>query len=495
MNTITIKEIFGNESVELPKEIDPEAKVSPILYDGDVKKDSLVFFTERIHGDNPPIKISFDSEPPYAAVVNKSQEIIESEVPLIKVKSVRRSLASAYSAENRIDYSRLKIIGITGTNGKTTTATIIYKVLRSIGYSVGFIGTGKILVNDNALSDEFYSMTTPDPSLLYSSLGIMQSEGCEYVVMEVSSHSLALGKVAPIKFKYAIFTNLSEEHSDFHPSLDEYYTTKLSLFKQAECGLFNVDDYYGRRAYNEVEIPKKSIGIIYEADATARDVITDFSVGSQFYYNAKNLSFKVKSALPGAFNIYNVMCALGCLTDIGIKPCIAKRAIEHIKGIDGRMEKYESDVTAVIDYAHTPDAFYNCLKTLKTSNNNRQNLIVVFGCGGDRDKKKRKEFGRLASQYAEKIILTEDNNRTETFADIIADIARGIDYKEYRVIRDRESAIRSAIYEARAGDTIAIIGKGHERYKIENGSSLPFDERAIIKDALIKRRQINASKP
>ena len=491
MKKINIKNAFNGITYEYDSRISNDHQIEISFPNKEIKSNSLVFYTEK-ENDNS-LDIHFENIKPYAAVVNKNSIINSSNIPLIKTDSVRSSLAHAYSALYKIDYSNLKIIGVTGTNGKTTTATLIFEILKKSGFDVGFIGTGKILINETTLTDNTYSMTTPDPDLLYSSLSLMQEAGCEYVVMEVSSHSLALRKTDPITFEYAIFTNLSDEHMDFHKSKEDYYKTKLSLFKNAKRGLFNMDDYFSRRAYFEAECGKTSIGIIYEADVYATDIKVHHLNGSSFYYRGENLMFGIKTGLIGEFNIYNIICALKCVIDLGIKPCIAKSALEEIYSICGRMELFKSDITVVIDYAHTAYALDNCLKTLFRDDISRQNSTIVFGCGGNRDKTKREPMGRIASKYATKIIITEDNNRDESFADITADISKGIDSGCYRVIKNREIAIRTAIAEAHEGEIIAIIGKGHEKYKIENKGRIPFDERQIIEDALKRRAAENAN--
>lgn len=487
MKKLTIKNALKGVTHESAPSINEDQPIVISFPNDNIKCNSLVFYTEKDNEDS--IDIFYENEKPYAAVVNRSKLITKSNIPLIKTDSVRESLAHAYSALHKIDYSKLKIIGVTGTNGKTTTATLIFEIFKKSGFNVGFIGTGKILINETSLTDNTYSMTTPDPDLLYHSLSLMQESGCEYVIMEVSSHSLALKKVAPISFEYAIFTNLSDEHMDFHKSKDDYYRAKLSLFNQAKRGLFNMDDGYSRKAYFEAECDKTSIGILYDADVYATDIDIKRLGGSSFYYRGENLMFGIKTRLVGDFNIYNILCALKCVIDLGIKPCVAKEALETIDGICGRMEIIKSDITVVIDYAHTADAFNNCLKNLFYDNNIRQKSTIVFGCGGNRDKSKREPMGCIASRYTSKIILTEDNNRDESFFDITADIAKGIESGCYRVIKDREAAICAAIEEANEGDIIAIIGKGHEKYKIENGNRIPFDERMIIENALKKRME------
>ena len=487
MNQITIKEALKDLNYDTPIGINENEPIIPTLYDEQIYENSLVFCTEKYNETDRKTPLRFNDKKPYAAVVSYNHEVPDSKIPIIRVASVRTALAHTISNLYNINYSKMKIIGITGTNGKTTTSTIIFEILKKIGYSVGFIGTGKIYINDELITDYTYSMTTPDPTLLYKALADMYKAKCEYVVMEVSSHSLALGKVSPIKFEYCIFTNLSNEHIDFHGSTEEYYKAKVSLFTQTKRGLFNIDDAYCQRAYQEATCEKSSIGIIKEADAFATDIKSNMQEGISFYFRTNNIIFKVNSSLLGAFNVYNIMCALKCLIDLGVPACIAKKALSEIKQIEGRMECYKSDIVAVVDYAHTPNAFYNCLKTLKNLDNKKQNITVVFGCGGNRDKNKRCEMGTIATLYADKIILTEDNNRNESFEDIISDISKGIHFKEYRVIRDRETAIRTAISDASSGDIIAIIGKGHEKYKITNTTIIPYDEIIIVKDALEKR--------
>ena len=334
------------------------------------------------------------------------------------------------------------------------------------------------------LSEETYSMTTPDPTLLYPSIEKMSKDGCEYIVMEVSSHSIALDKIAPITFEYAIFTNLDNDHLDFHKDKEDYFKTKLRLFSKTRQGLFNMDDNYARRAIDLVSCKTSTFGIINEADAYATEIYSDNQSNFSFFYRASNLIFKAKINLIGAFNVYNSLAALKCVIDLGIKPCIARRAIESIAGIEGRMQLIRGNINAVIDYAHTPMAFYSCLKTLKRSINPKQSLIVVFGCGGERDKSKRSAFGMYAEAIADRIIITEDNSRSESFNDIANDIITGIKNKEFDVIQDRESAIRYAFKIAVPGDLVAVIGKGHERYKIVGQEYIPFDEREIINDSM-----------
>ena len=495
MKRININELFeGYNELSIPDGISQSMLFSPTASAESADEGAMLFITEKVGRESNDVDMSKMSRIPAALVVSDTCIVKSVRCPIIRAKSVRTALSFALSNLYEIDYTRLKIIGVTGTNGKTTTATLIYEILIRCGYKAGFIGTGKIISNGTALTPDNYSMTTPDPTELYPLLSRMQSDGNNYVVMEVSSHSIALGKVAPITFEYAIFTNLDDDHLDFHLNKTDYFKTKLSLFKQAQKGLFNLDDEYSKNAYDLSGCKRSTIGIIKNGDTYATDIRYRGLSGSSFFYRSKDLIFKVNSALPGAFNIYNALCALRCVIDLGIKPYVAKRAFEEIRGIDGRMEITEGVITAVIDYAHTPDAFYNCLKTLKSNLINEQKLIVVFGCGGERDKSKRTTFGRHADNLADKIILTEDNSRFEPLENIIADISVGITKKCFETVPDRESAIRYAFEIANEGDVVAVVGKGHERYKIVNGAYLPFDERQIIDDAMKKASKRYASR-
>jgi UDP-N-acetylmuramoyl-L-alanyl-D-glutamate--2,6-diaminopimelate ligase len=255
-----------------------------------------------------------------------------------------------------------------------------------------------------------------------------------------------------------------------------------------------MDDEYSRLAYQLSSCEKRSFGVINFADAYATEIHTSMQENS-FYYRESSLIFKATTHIGGVFNVYNTLAALKCVIDIGIKPCIAKRAITAIETIDGRMELRNGRINVVIDYAHTPNSFLNCIKTLKQNINIKQKLILVFGCGGDRDVLKRPVFGHYAELYADKIIITEDNSRTESFYDIANDIMKGMTKKTDKIIEDRESAIRYALLSASEGDVVALIGKGHEKYKIIGSEYVPFDERQIVDSILSKMEDDYENKP
>ena len=426
------------------------------------------------------------------AIICDEDRSIECDIPLIKVKDARRALALSCSNFFGVDYGKTRFIGVTGTNGKTTTASMIYEIMKHDGRRCGFIGTGKIEFMGRLLTDKVYSMTTPDPELLYECIATMQAQECEVIVMEVSSHALSLQKVAPIPFSHSVFTNLSSEHLDFHGNMENYYKAKLSLFSQSENGIFNADDEYSARAMKECPDTCKptGIGILWDADAMARDLILNDLCGSSYIYREACLIFKVKLKVAGYYNVYNSMLALRCAISFGVRPCIAKEAISNMTGIDGRLEVIHDAVTVIIDYAHTEGAFENVLKTVNSAKRVGQRITTVFGCGGDRDRTKRPRMAAVAERLSDLVIVTQDNPRTESESAIICDILEGFSTPEKRkVITSRKSAVTSAILDAEDGDIVMVLGKGHERYNIDARGYHDYDERQIVKDALEMRRR------
>ena len=319
----------------------------------------------------------------------KDSLITFSDSYVIYVENVRKTMAYAYSRYCNINYGISKFIAVTGTNGKTTTATLIKYLLSSNGEKVGFIGTGKIEIDGKTATEEYYSMTTPDPEILYPAIEKMQSSGCKYIIMEASSHALSYDKLAPIPFDIGIFTNLSREHLDFHKSIEDYYESKLKLFSQCKVGIFNCDDVYARKAIGTVKCKTVSVGILWPGDVMAREIIQKGFLGTEYIYKEKSLIFKCRMRLAGAYNIYNSLLAIKASIMLGVKPCHIKDSLSKLNSIDGRFEVSISDICVIRDYAHTPAALDNFLKTVNSIKNSRQNITIVFGCGGERDKNKR----------------------------------------------------------------------------------------------------------
>jgi UDP-N-acetylmuramoyl-L-alanyl-D-glutamate--2,6-diaminopimelate ligase len=329
-------------------------------------------------------------------------------------------------------------------------------------------------------------MTTPDPPLLYNSIKQMVEYGCEYIVMEVSSHALALSKLEPLKFDVAIFTNISPEHLDFHGDMNSYFAAKYSLLKKSKCVIINIDDEYGRKAQNEYEGKKITVGVLWRADVWASNVDDHGFDGISYTYHGDGFSFKMRMPIPGKYNVYNSMLAAAACIELGCKPCEVKEKLATFSGVEGRYEIINDKIMVIIDYAHTYFAFESFLASLSANKNGRR-LTVVFGCGGNRDKAKRPLMAKVAEKYADRIILTADNSRKESTKDIISDIIRGFEKGSYEIKEDRTDAIRTAILESKDGEIVALIGKGPEKYNIDSLGYHYFSEKDIIFSALDER--------
>lgn len=449
---------------------------------------TLLFLLPGVNFDTYELIPQFLKSNPTAIVTENISKFPPCKIPVLEVKSARRAFAHAMSNISEINYDKLTFIGVTGTNGKTSTATMIRKILEYNGNKVGFIGTGKIEFESNRYTDNYYSMTSPDPDILYPVIKDMQIHGCETIVMEASSHALELEKLSPIKYKIGIFTGLSHEHLEFHGSMEKYFDAKEKLIKSCDMAIINFDDPWGKRLYEKYKNKSTGIGVVWRSDVSATDVENFGLCGIGYVYRGKNFITRVKLPIPGLYNIYNSMLAFDAAYKLKISPKSIKAALETIKSIDGRCECIFNDITVIIDYAHTPLALKSVLKTIKLDKNPEQKLILVFGCGGERDSSKRPLMAKTAEEYADKIIITNDNPRGENEEKIINDIKSGFSRKCYAVITDRAEAITYAIKSAKVGDIVLIAGKGHEKYIHDKNGYHYFDEKALINDALKLRK-------
>lgn len=394
-------------------------------------------------------------------------------------------LASNYYNEPSKD---LKVIGVTGTNGKTTTTHLIQAILQEAGKKVGIIGTLYTRIDDY---EHIIGHTTPEALDIEQFMDIVRDHKGEAVVMEVSSHALDLGRVSKINFNAAVFTNLTQDHLDYHKTMEEYKRCKLKLFQQIPSEencfcIINADDAYAADFIDASGKLAYTYGIDQPADVKASNLNTGLK-GTKFKVKYKDGSFDIKINLIGLFSVYNALAAIAFALRDGIAPAVIQSALQKVKGVPGRFEQVDAgqDFTVIVDYAHTPDGLENILKTARQLVEKR--LITVFGCGGDRDKTKRPLMGEIAARYSDFSVVTSDNPRSEEPEAIIEDIIPGVERvsgARYAIIPDRREAIRHAVNLARQGDMVIIAGKGHETYQLVKGQVFDFDDRVVAAEYL-----------
>lgn len=407
---------------------------------------------------------------------------IPADVTVIHAANTRKTLASLGAAFFGHPEQKLEIIGVTGTNGKTTVTTLIKSILESKGKKVGLIGTNANMIEDIVLPAE---RTTPESFELYALFSDMVDAGVEYVVMEVSSHSLELFRVYGISYTVGAFTNLTQDHLDFHITMENYLNAKKKLFTQSKCGVVNIDDEAGKTVFSEKTCPMLGFSIDGAGDLNAKNVKISAS-GVTFDMEYQGKTYEVLLGIPGKFSVYNALTAIGVCISAGISAEDAIKALANATGVMGRCETVPTDTeyTVIIDYAHTPDGLENILSTVREFTKNR--VIALFGCGGDRDRTKRPFMGEIAAKLSDYCIVTSDNPRTENPGDIIADIMVGVQKTDcpHTVIENRREAIGFALTFAEPGDTIVLAGKGHETYQIIGKTKNHFDEREVVQECL-----------
>ena len=378
---------------------------------------------------------------------------------------------------------KLKMIGVTGTNGKTTITNVIKHILMNSGHKTGLVGTIRNEIGDEILHTE---NTTPMTYDFMELLDKMVKAGCEYVVMEVSSFGLVQNRIGSSHFDIAAFTNLTQDHLDYHKDMEDYYQAKKLLFGICDVALINIDDDYGRRLYGETECRKLSFSVKENSDYYA-DGIKIKASGSSFWFCRGEKSYLVKTRIPGLFNVSNVTAAMAVCMEAGIPIDDIIAAVGEYPGVKGRCEVIPTgrDFTVICDYAHTPDAVENILRSVREYTEGE--LICLFGCGGNRDAAKRPKMAQAAAKYADKLVVTSDNPRNEDPDAIIKDILAGLENSSaaYDVVTDRREAIYHALKIAKKGDIIVLAGKGHEDYQIlAGGEHIHFDEREIVAQGL-----------
>lgn len=406
-------------------------------------------------------------------------------IPYILVEDSKKAFNNMCLSYFNIDLNKFTKVGITGTNGKTTTSYLVGNILQAGGAKTIRFGTveynicGEKLVANN---------TTPGMYEICSMISKGAKKGADAIVIELSSHALKQNRVHGLKFDVAVFTNLSGDHLDYHLSMDDYYNSKKLLFTDlySKSCVINIEGGYGYKLYNEININKVSCAVSKRANIVPQDVDYDLD-GISCKIKGDSLNFEINSYLVGQHNLENILCAVGTGYLLNIDSDIIKKGIESLYNVPGRLEKIESEGTYYfVDYAHTDDALLNVLKALNFYKKNR--IITVFGCGGDRDRKKRPRMAKAAETYSDKIIVTSDNPRTEDPEKIIEDIMKGFtDKKNVVVIPDRREAIKYATNIAREGDIVLVAGKGHEDYQIIGKDKIHFDDKEEILRAISEK--------
>ena len=417
------------------------------------------------------------------------------EVTWFHLSDSREALAAAAGALAGEPWKEMAMVGVTGTNGKTTTAFLLHHLMKSAWHRAGLLGT--VTVDDGETSAPATS-TTPGPVELQGLLSRMRDHGCRGVAMEVSSHGIDQKRVANVGFDAAIFTNLTQDHLDYHGTMERYFEAKKAWFEAlaADSGgkklvaVINVDDAYGADLAEALEgkLPVLRFGFGVHTDFRANN-LRQSARGMEFELTARGKSFLVRAPLIGRFNVYNLLGAIAAASVCGIRPRDAVAAMANAPQVPGRMENVGNagGVTVFVDYAHTPDALENACRTLRELNPRR--LITVFGCGGDRDRKKRPLMGAAAARNSDACVITSDNPRGEDPLAIIREIEGGMDGKPFKSIPDRAEAIDTVVKAARSGDIVLIAGKGHEAYQQFADRTIDFDDRKHAWKALRERSE------
>jgi UDP-N-acetylmuramoyl-L-alanyl-D-glutamate--2,6-diaminopimelate ligase len=466
---------------------DPSIEVSSLAYDSRKVGPGTLFFCvpgEKVDGH----EFAAAAVEAGAVVLVTERDMSESfpssrstdDVAQVVVSDARAAMAVVAAAFYGDPSGELRVVGVTGTNGKTTTAFLIREVLEAAGIQSGLLGTVRQVVGG---VEEDVERTTPEAIDLQATFRRMLEAGDRACVMEVSSHALALHRADAIHFELALFTNLTQDHLDFHADMEDYFAAKRLLFEMGpKVAVVNADDEYGRRLAGEFECVTFSVEAA-EADFRATDVTFDAG-GAHFTLSPG--AVEVRTGLPGDFNVANALGAFAAATAMGVEPEVGAAGLARAERVPGRFEPIDEgqDFAVLVDYAHTPDSLENVLRAARRLSEGR--VISVFGAGGDRDRDKRPKMGRAGAALSDLAIVTSDNPRSEDPAAIIAEVVGGIENgASFEVEPDRRAAIALALRQARPGDTVVIAGKGHEQgQEFEGGRKVPFDDREVAREEL-----------
>lgn len=466
-----IEEVVGSTQVAIEK----------ICFDSrEIEKFSLFIAVSGTQVDGHQYIAKGIEDGAIAIICEQIPEEIKEDVTYIRVKSSSAALGVVAANFYENPASQIKLIGITGTNGKTTTATLLHDLYTELGCKCGLLST---VVNKIGTEEIESTHTTPDAIQLNALLRYMITEGCEYCFMEVSSHAIHQNRITGLDFAGGVFTNITHDHLDYHKTFDEYLKAKKLFFdglSENAFALVNKDDKNGMVMMQNTNAKKVTYALKSMSDYSCKVMESDFS-GMQLNIDGS----EVWTKLIGQFNAYNLLAIYSTAVLLGQEKLTVLTAMSNLVSVDGRFQyvKSANNIAGIVDYAHTPDALKNVLKTINDIRTGNEQVITLVGCGGDRDKEKRPVMAKIACELSDKIILTSDNPRSENPDEIIKDMRQGVDgihFKKVLAIVNREEAIRTACSLANDGDIILVAGKGHEKYQEINGEKMPFDDMEIL---------------
>ncbi|MEA1850794.1 UDP-N-acetylmuramoyl-L-alanyl-D-glutamate--2,6-diaminopimelate ligase [Chryseobacterium sp. MHB01] len=473
LKRIPVLEIHGDDSRE----------ISQLVFDSRKVTDNSLYIAMRgTVVDGHSFIAASEEKGAKAIVCEEFPEILDESITYVKVKDSSKALGQLASNFYGNPSEKLKLIGVTGTNGKTSVSTLLFDVFKNLGYDSALLSTVEIRIADQIIPA---THTTPDVITINKILAQAVEEGCEFAFMEVSSHGIAQNRIEGLHFKIAGFTNLTHDHLDYHKTFDEYLKTKKRFFDELDgtaVAITNIDDKNGNVMLQNTKAAKRSYALKTMADYHGRLLEVDFN-GMLLNFNGKEFW----TTLTGKFNVYNLLLVFGIASELGFEQEEILQAISQLKRVSGRFETFKSDggIIFIVDYAHTPDALENILDSINDIRTKNERLITVFGCGGDRDHAKRSEMGNIATKKSTLAIITSDNPRTEDPAAIIKEIEAGVEpqnFSKYTSIPDRKEAIKMAIKFAEPKDIVLVAGKGHETYQEINGVKHHFDDKETINE-------------
>lgn len=471
LNKINLKKTLG----------DVNREISEIVFDSRKAAERTVYVAIKGSVSDGHSYIGSAIEKGAVAIICEDlPETVNREITYIQVEDSSKALGKMASNFYGNPSEKLNLIGVTGTNGKTSTATLLFDVFKNLGYSSALISTVEYRIGDEIIPS---THTTPDVIRLNQMLAKAVEKGCEYAFMEVSSHGIHQNRTEGLHFKIAGFTNITHDHLDYHKTFDEYLKVKKRFFDElptSAIAITNIDDRNGKVMLQNTKAKKVSYALKTVADYHGKILEADFN-GMMLNFNGQ----EVWTTLTGKFNVYNLLLAYAITSELGFESSEILQAISKLKRVKGRFETLKSNggIFFVVDYAHTPDALENILDSINEIRTKNERLITVFGCGGDRDHAKRPEMGKIATRKSTLAIITSDNPRTEDPQQIIKEIEAGVEpqnFSKYTSIPDRKEAIKMAIKFAEPKDIILVAGKGHENYQEINGVKHHFDDKEVI---------------